>query len=47
MFDNKPRTERQLFDTVCSECHQNCQVPFKPIEGKPVFCRECFNKRRR
>jgi hypothetical protein len=19
-----------------------CEVPFKPVNGKPVFCRDCF-----
>lgn len=36
--------ERQMFDTVCSKCHQNCQVPFKPTPGKDVFCDNCFDK---
>jgi CxxC-x17-CxxC domain-containing protein len=21
-------------------------VPFKPIEGKPVYCKDCFMKRK-
>ncbi|MBI5803894.1 DNA-directed RNA polymerase [Candidatus Pacearchaeota archaeon] len=31
---------------VCSECKKECEVPFKPTEGKPVYCKECFSKRR-
>jgi len=31
---------------VCSECGQECEVPFKPTEGKPVYCRDCYRKRR-
>ncbi|MBW3022601.1 DNA-directed RNA polymerase [Candidatus Woesearchaeota archaeon] len=30
---------------VCSECKQECEVPFKPTEGKPVYCKECYRKR--
>jgi len=37
---------RQMHKAKCSECGQDCEVPFKPTEGKPVFCRECYNKRR-
>jgi len=37
---------REMHDAVCSECGQACQVPFKPTEGKPVYCRDCFAKRR-
>jgi CxxC-x17-CxxC domain-containing protein len=36
---------RQLFATVCTECGKDTQVPFKPTAGKPVYCRECFQKR--
>ena len=30
----------------CSDCGNDCKVPFKPIEGRPVYCRECFSKRK-
>lgn len=35
---------RQLHDVICEECHQPTQVPFLPTQGKPVYCRECFDK---
>ncbi len=38
---------REMHKAVCSECGQECEVPFKPTEGKPVYCRECFRKRRK
>ena len=38
---------REMHKAVCAECGKNCEVPFEPTEGKPVFCRECFMKRRR
>ncbi|MFQ6020489.1 MAG: CxxC-x17-CxxC domain-containing protein [Candidatus Aenigmatarchaeota archaeon] len=38
---------RKMHKAVCSECGKECEVPFKPTEGKPVFCKECFAKRRR
>ncbi|MFH1404283.1 MAG: CxxC-x17-CxxC domain-containing protein [Candidatus Altiarchaeota archaeon] len=37
---------REMHDAVCSKCGQSCQVPFKPTEGKPVYCKECFRKQR-
>ena len=37
---------REMSDATCSECGQPCQVPFKPTEGRPVYCRDCFAKRR-
>jgi CxxC-x17-CxxC domain-containing protein len=38
---------REMHKAVCSECGQDCEVPFKPTEGKPVYCRDCYSKRRR
>ena len=37
---------REMSDAVCSECGQPCQVPFKPTDGRPVYCRDCFAKKR-
>ncbi len=31
---------------VCSQCGRETTVPFKPTQGRPVFCRECFQHRR-
>jgi CxxC-x17-CxxC domain-containing protein len=28
--------------TNCSQCGRETTVPFKPTQGRPVFCRECF-----
>ena len=32
--------------TICSQCGKETTVPFKPTQGRPVFCRECFQQRR-
>jgi len=37
---------RQMHDAVCSQCGKACKVPFKPREGKPVFCSDCFRAKR-
>jgi CxxC-x17-CxxC domain-containing protein len=39
----QPRT-REMHDAVCSDCGAKTQVPFKPTEGRPVYCRDCFQK---
>ncbi len=41
--DRGPRT---MHDVTCSECGKACQVPFKPTQGKPVYCRDCFSKKK-
>jgi CxxC-x17-CxxC domain-containing protein len=35
---------REMHKAVCSDCGNECEVPFKPAEGRPVFCKDCFRK---
>ncbi|MDD2678535.1 MAG: hypothetical protein PHT91_01145 [Candidatus Nanoarchaeia archaeon] len=37
---------RQMYKTTCSECGKEAEVPFKPKEGLPVYCRDCYMKRK-
>jgi len=37
------RTETR---TECSECGIVTTVPFKPTQGRPVLCRQCFKNKR-
>jgi CxxC-x17-CxxC domain-containing protein len=39
-----PRTSRQMHAAVCVECGKECEVPFEPREGRPVYCSECYTK---
>src|SRR4029453_3354459 len=32
--------------TNCSACGKETTVPFRPTQGRPVFCRECFQSRK-
>lgn len=36
--------DRPMFKAVCSECGDPCEVPFKPLPGRAIFCRNCFKK---
>ncbi len=36
--------DREMFKAVCSNCGKECEVPFRPTNGKPVFCRDCFRE---
>ena len=38
--------ERASHSVVCPECGRQATVPFKPTQGRPVYCRECFERRR-
>lgn len=37
---------REMHKATCSDCGQETEVPFKPAEDRPVYCRECFQKHR-
>jgi CxxC-x17-CxxC domain-containing protein len=41
-----PARERVETRTVCSNCGKETTVPFRPTQGRPVFCRECFQQRK-
>jgi len=36
--------EREMFTATCGDCGNECQIPFKPKEDRPVYCTECFQK---
>jgi CxxC-x17-CxxC domain-containing protein len=38
--------ERVETTTTCSACGKETTVPFKPTQGRPVFCKECFQSRK-
>lgn len=38
------RGNRPLFSATCSNCGKEAQVPFRPTNGKPVYCSDCFEK---
>jgi CxxC-x17-CxxC domain-containing protein len=42
--DKDRNADRMMYQTVCDDCGKNCEVPFKPTGGKPVFCNTCFRK---
>ncbi len=42
----RQRSRRRMHDAVCSQCGAQTKVPFKPIEGKEILCKECFKKRK-
>ncbi|MEK6922990.1 MAG: CxxC-x17-CxxC domain-containing protein [Nanoarchaeota archaeon] len=47
MFQKQQFGERRMHKITCSSCGQEAEVPFKPVEGREVFCRDCYQKRRR
>ncbi len=44
-FDRPSYEDRPMHDAVCVKCGKNCQVPFRPSSGKPVYCNDCFERK--
>ncbi|MFA5382174.1 MAG: CxxC-x17-CxxC domain-containing protein [Candidatus Micrarchaeia archaeon] len=42
-FSDRPK---EMHKAKCADCGKECEVPFKPTEGRPVYCRECFQNHR-
>ncbi len=42
-YDGRPR---EMHKATCAECKKECEVPFKPSGDRPVYCKECFSKRK-
>ncbi|MBA3046566.1 MAG: DNA-directed RNA polymerase [Candidatus Thermoplasmatota archaeon] len=39
-------SDREMHKATCADCKKECEVPFKPSEDRPVYCRDCFQKHR-
>lgn len=43
---NGHRTARVETRAICSQCGRETTVPFRPTQGRPILCRECFMQKR-
>lgn len=39
-------TPREMFAATCATCGREARVPFRPTNGKPVYCSDCFRSQR-
>ena len=39
--------DRHEAEATCTACGRATTVPFRPSPGRPIYCRECFQQRRR
>lgn len=40
------RSGRPLYAIVCYACGKDAELPFKPSGDRPVYCKECFAKKK-
>ncbi|MCX6743815.1 MAG: hypothetical protein NT116_06325, partial [Candidatus Parcubacteria bacterium] len=36
--------DRKMYSAICDKCGKECQVPFQPTPGKPIYCDQCFER---
>ena len=39
--------DRKMYKATCSDCGAECEVPFEPSAGRPVYCRNCYQNHRK
>lgn len=39
--------QKQETTAICSGCGRQTTLPFRPTQGRPVFCRECFGEQKK
>ena len=37
---------RPMHRAICADCKKECEIPFKPRGDRPVYCKECFSRRK-
>ncbi len=42
-YDRQPR---EMHKATCADCNKETEVPFKPSGDRPVYCKDCFSKRK-
>jgi CxxC-x17-CxxC domain-containing protein len=45
-YGQRSSAPREMFDATCSNCGKEARVPFRPTNGKPVYCSDCFRSMR-
>lgn len=44
--DQGSRGPVEMHKAICNRCGKECEVPFRPTAGKPVYCSNCFESNR-
>lgn len=52
-FGGRPRLSNragrgsiEMHKAICDNCGKECEVPFRPTSGKPIFCSNCFENQK-
>jgi len=48
MYNKDPFSgPREMHKATCYNCGEETEVPFTPSEGRPIYCKTCYQARRR
>jgi CxxC-x17-CxxC domain-containing protein len=45
-FRQSQHSSRVETRAICCQCGKETTVPFRPTQGRPIFCRECFAQKK-
>lgn len=45
-FGGRDRRPVTMHQAICAQCGKPCEVPFRPTDGKPVYCNVCFGAKK-
>ena len=45
-YGNYDRPPREMHKVTCADCGNEAEVPFKPDGERPVYCQDCYKKRK-
>lgn len=40
------RETREMYTATCAACGRVAEVPFRPHDDRPVYCRDCYQRMR-
>lgn len=43
---NERNKTRMMHTAICADCKKECTIPFKPSGDRPVYCQDCFSRRK-
>ena len=44
-FNRRDGERPKMYKAICDSCGKKCDLPFKPMTDKPVYCSQCFSER--
>ncbi len=44
--NNNHNQAKPMYQVICADCKKECSIPFKPSGERPVYCKDCFSRRK-